>query len=178
MLQILLFFHLLAVVALFVGIGLEVVALAQLHRAKTLAHVRAATLNLPLAGPVMGAGALLLVAMGVWMVYAGGIGWQPWVWVTFILTIIMMVIGPLINGKRGEAIYKIALSAGEGPVTPELRAAGRDGVLNYSIFLTVCELVVALYIMTNKPGLLPCVIAILLGAAAAAILASLVRRDT
>ncbi len=174
MLQILLFFHLLGVVALFAGIGLEVVALAQLHRATTLAHVRAATLNLPIAGPVMGAGALLLVAMGVWMVYAGGIGWQPWVWVTFIVTIIMMIIGPLINGKRGEAIFKIGAERRRGAGhTRDSSAARRDGVLNYSIFLTVCELVVALYIMTNKPDLLPCVVAVLLGAAVAAILASL-----
>ena len=37
-------------------------------------------------------------------------------------------------------------------------------MLNYSIFLTAFELVVALYIMTVKPDLLPCVVAVLLGA--------------
>ena len=42
--------------------------------------------------------------------------------VVFIVTIILMITGPLINGKRGEAIFKMAQAAGEGPVTSEIRA--------------------------------------------------------
>jgi hypothetical protein len=153
MLLTLLFFHLLAVAMLFAAVGIELAVYVALHRAHTVAQARAALSNGPLIGPIMGFGVLLLVAMGVAMVYVGGFGWQAWAIVVFIATIVLAVNGPLTNGKRGEALYRLAQNAPDGPITPELETARGDRVLNYSVFMTACELIAALYIMSNKPGL-------------------------
>jgi uncharacterized membrane protein len=177
MLQTLLFFHILGVVMLFSGISMELAAFARLHRASTLAEVRAATLNFPIVGPIMGIGALLVIAMGIAMVYAGGFGWgSAWVNVAFVLTVILAVNGPITNGRRSDAIHALAAKAGEGPLTAEIQAARSDRFLNYSVFLSVCELVAALYVMVFKPDLGPCVWAVILAAAAAAIPTALVLR--
>jgi uncharacterized membrane protein len=127
----------------------------------------------------MGIGSLLLIVMGIALVYAGGFSWNSaWLSVVFILTILLAINGPVTNGKRSEAIYSLAAGAGEGPVTPEIHAARSDRLLNYSVFLSACELVAALYIMTAKPDFGPCIAAIALAAAVAVIpTASLLRRS-
>jgi hypothetical protein len=165
----LLFLHVVAVAMLFAGIGLELAVFYHMHRATTVAHARAAVLNMPLVGPIMGIGALLLIVMGIAMVYVGHVGWQPWVIVAVILTLFLAVTGPVINGKRGEAMHALVEKSPDGPVTPEIAAACTDRVLNYSVFLTACELVAAVYIMTNKPGLTACIAAVVIAAVIAAL---------
>ena len=179
MLQTLLFFHLLAVVMLFSGMALEVAAFVRLHRATTLAQARAAMLNIPVIGPLMGIGALLLIGAGIAMVYVGDFGWAPpWVNLTFVLTIILAVNGPLTNGKRSEAILALASQAGDGPINPEIHRARCDRFLNYSIFLSACELVAALYIMTTKPIFAACITAVVLAALVAIVpTAAVLRRQ-
>lgn len=153
MLQTLLFFHLIAVVTLFAGIGLDIAAFVSLHRASTLAEVRAAMLHVPLVGPLMISGVLLLLAMGISMAYLGGYGWQPWIVVALAITVILAANGKLVNGVRAEAIHALAQRAGDGAVTPEVETRRRDPVLNYSIFMSSFELVAMLYIMSAKPAL-------------------------
>jgi hypothetical protein len=176
-LQTLLFFHILAVVMLFSGIAIELAAFARLHRAATLAEVRAATLNFPAVGPLMGIGSLLLISMGIAMVYVGGFGWEPaWIDVAFVVTIVLAVNGPITNGRRSDAIHALAAKAGDGPITAEIQAARADRFLNYSIFLSACELVAALFIMTAKPELGVCISAVVIAAIAAIIPTVLVLR--
>lgn len=174
----LLFLHLLAVGMLFAGIGVEIAAYYQLHRATTVSQARAAMLNMPLVGPLMGGGALLLIAAGLAMVYVGGFGWQPWVVVAVVVMLVLAVNGPVTNGKRGEAISVLVDKAPDGPITTEIGAARADRVLNYSVFLTACELIAALYIMTNKPGLIACIAVVLIAAAIAALPMLRVLRST
>lgn len=178
MFLILLFVHLLAVAILFAAIGIELAEYVALRRAQTKAQVLAALSSTPLIGPLMGLGVSLLVARGVAMVYVGGFGWQPWTIVVFVTTIVLAINGPITNGKRGEALYRLAQNAPEGPITPELKAARGDRVLNYSVFMTACELIAALYIMSNKPGLAGSLVTVAIAALVAVIPAALVtRRD-
>jgi uncharacterized membrane protein len=178
MLQTLLFVHLLAVVTIFSGLALELASFFRLHRATTLAEVRAATLNVPLVGPLMGIGVLLLLGAGIALVYVGGFGWAPsWVNVTFVVTLILAINGPVTNGKRSEAIRALALQAGDGPVTPEIQRARCDRFLNYSVFLSACALFAALYVMTTKPGFAGCVAALVIAAIVAIIPTVLVLRS-
>jgi hypothetical protein len=170
MLQILLFFHLLGVVLLFGGNILTIIAHARLTRATTLAAVRAATVNFSLIGPFMGAGALLVIVMGIAMVYVGGFGWSlPWINTAFVIAIILAIVGPLISGKRGNALLEAVAKAGDGPIPPDIEARIHDRLWNYAAFLTTCELIALLFIMTVKPGLTVCIVAILLAALIAAI---------
>ncbi len=179
MLQTLLFFHILAVVGLFVAMSLELIATARVHRAITLAEVRAATLNTPAIGPIMGLSTLLLVAMGISMIYAGGFGWRPgWIAAVFVLTVVLAILGPLVNGRKAQALYALALAAGEGPITAAVDAARRDWLFNYMLCATFFELIAALYVMVTKPDLGPSVWIIVAAAVLAAAPASLlVRRN-
>lgn len=161
---------------LFAALGIELALYVALHRAQTVAQARAALSNGPFIGPVMGLGVLFLVTMGVAMVYVGGSGWQPWTIVAFVVMIVLAVNGPLTNGKRGEAIYRLAQVATDGPITGELEAARSDRVLNYSVFVTACELIAALYIMSIKPGLAGSLWAVAIAAALAVVPMALVTR--
>ena len=154
MLQTLLFFHILAVTGLFAGMAMELSALMRLHRAQTVADVRAAVLNVPAIGPMMGASSVLLIAMGIALTYAGGFGWSAgWLNAVFGLTIVLAVLGPAVTGRKAEALHALAQEAGEGAVTPAIDAARRDRVFNYMVFMSLFELVAALYIMVTKPGM-------------------------
>ena len=170
MLQTLLFFHLLAVVALFTGIGLELAVLCRVVKATTVSEVRAACLNVPLVGPIMGLAVLLLVAMGIAMIYVGGFGWsQGWINVVLAVTLVLGIFGPAVTGRRSDALHALAAKAGDGPVTPEIDAARRDRVLCYAPWMSLFELIAALYIMTVKPQALPAVIIVIVAAAVALI---------
>lgn len=177
MLQTLLFFHILAAAGLFAGTAIEIIAIVRVHRARTLADVRAAALNLPVVGPIMGISALLLVAMGVSMIYAGQFGWGPaWIDAVFAVTIVLVIAGPAVTGRKAEALHALAAQAGDGPVTAAVDAACRDRLLNYMVFLTLFELIAALYVMVTKPDLLPSVTAIVVAALVAALPAALLLR--
>jgi hypothetical protein len=178
-LQTLLFFHILGVIGLFAGITIEIAALVRVHRASTLAEVRAAVLNVPAVGPIMGISSLLLIGMGIAMIYAGGFGWTAgWINVVFVLTLILAVLGPTVSGRKGDALHAMAAQAGEGAVTPQIDAARRDRVFNYMVFMSVFELIAALYIMVVKPELVSAVIVAIAAAVLAFIPATLAVRRT
>lgn len=177
MLQIFMFFHILAVAMMFSAMTLEIAGFERLHRSTTLAQARVAIANFPLVSPLMVLGSLLLIVAGSAMVYLTGFGWTPaWIGVTAALMIVLSMSGPLVNGRRGNRIFKLASDSGDGPITSELQRARSDVVLNYSIFLSACELVAALFMMTTKPELLPCVITVALAAVVAGIPTVLVLR--
>jgi uncharacterized membrane protein len=176
-LQTLLFFHLLAVVGLFAGMAVEVFAIVRLQRAATNADVRAALLNVPAAGPIMGLSTLLLLAMGISMIYVGGFGWGAgWINVVFGLTIVLAILGPAVTGRRAEALHALAAQAGEGPVAPAIDAGRRDRVLAYMVFLGIFELIAALYIMVAKPDLTPATVFAVAAAVVAGLPATLLIR--
>lgn len=176
-LQTLLFFHLLAVVGLFAGMAMEVFAIVRLQSAATNADVRAALLNVPAAGPLMGLSTLLLLAMGISMIYVGGFGWSAgWINVVFALTIVLAILGPAVTGRRADALHALAAQAGDGPIAAAIEAGRRDRVLPYMVFLGIFELVAALYIMVAKPDLTPAIAIAVAAAVVAGVPSALVTR--
>lgn len=176
MLQTLLFFHLIAAMALFAGIAIEIAAFVSLQRATTASEVRAAMLHVPLVGPLMVSGVVLLLAMGIAMVYMGGYGWQPWLLVALAMTVVLTLGGKLINGARCEAIHALAHQAGDGPLSTDIDARRRDPVLTYTMFASSLELIAMVYVMSSKPLLSGCVAAIAAGLVVAVIPTMLVLR--
>jgi hypothetical protein len=162
MLQLFLFLHLLAVAGLFIGIGIEVAAFVAAHRAKSAEELRAALVVLPMAGPIMGPSAGLLILMGLAMVYLVGFGWQPWTVVGLIVAVALSINGPLTNGRRGERLHALAGAAPNGPIGAELGAALRDRFLTYSVASMLTLLICMLYVMSNKPALVWCLVAVAL----------------
>ena len=177
MLQTLLFFHVLAAIGLFTGITLELITVLRVSRAATLSEVRAATLNTPLMGPLMGLSSLLLIGMGIAMVYVGGFSWAAgWLNAVFVLTIVLAVLGPAVTGRKADAMHALALQAGDGPITQAVDNARRDRVFNYMVFMSLFELIAALYVMVTKPDLIPAVTVIAGAAVLAAFPAALLLR--
>lgn len=177
MLQTLLFFHVLAAIGLFTGIAMELAALLRVHRAQTLADVRAAVLNLPIVGPIMGLSTLLLLAMGITMIFVGQFGWSTgWINAVFALTIVLAILGPAVTGRKAEALHAMAAQAGEGPVTAAVDGARRDRLFNYTVFLMLFELIAALYVMVTKPDMMPAVAVIVAAAVLAALPVALLMR--
>jgi uncharacterized membrane protein len=177
MLSTLLFFHLLAVVGLFTGIAIELVSLVRVWRASTLAEVRAACLNVPLIGPIMGISVLLLIAMGAWLMYLTGVGWsQGWINVVLALTIILAIVGPAVTGRRVDALHALAEQAGDGAITPQIESARQDGALRYLPWLSFFELIAALYVMTAKPNLTVAIV-VAIAAACVAVIPALIFKN-
>ncbi len=177
MLQTLLFFHVLAVAGLFVGLSLEIAGLVRIHRAETLADARAALLNMPVVGPLMGLSVLVLFAMGISMIYVGGFGWTAgWINVVFAIAVVLAILGPAVTGRKADALHALAASAGDGPITPEVDARRRDRVFNYMVFMSLFEVIAALYIMIAKPDLLPAITVAVAAAVVAGVPAALLLR--
>lgn len=162
MFELLLFLHLLAVAGLFTGTGIAVAAFVFAHRAKTVEELRAALVVLPMVGPIMGPSAGLLILMGLAMVYLAGFGWQPWTVVGLVVAIALSLNGSLTNGRRGERLHAMAGDAPDGPIGAELRAALCDRFLTYSVAAMVTLLVCMLYVMSSKPPLHSCFVALAL----------------
>jgi hypothetical protein len=156
------FLHLLAVAGLFTGVGIELAAFVGAHRAKSAEELRAALLPMPMVGPIMGPSAGLLILMGLAMVYLTGFGWQPWTVVGLVVAIALSVNGPLTNGRRGERLHAMAGAAPNGPIGGELRAALCDRFLTYSVAAQATLLVCMLYVMSSKPPLVSCLVALAL----------------
>jgi hypothetical protein len=162
MFAIFLFLHLLAVAGLFAGIGIEVAAFVCAHRAKSVEELRAALATLPLVGRVMGPSAGLLILMGLAMVYVTLFGWQPWTVVGILVAVALSVNGPLTNGRRGGRLHAMAEAAPGGPIGPELRAALCDRFLTYSVAAQATLMACMLFVMSSKPPLMWCLVAVAL----------------
>jgi hypothetical protein len=175
MFQLFVFLHLLAVAGLFTGIGIEAASFVAAHRAKTAEELRAALALLPMVGRIMGPSAGLLILMGLAMVYLAGFGWQPWTVVGLIVAVALSVNGPLTNGRRGERLHAMAAEAPNGPVGAELQAALGDRFLTFSVAGMLTLLVCMLYVMSNKPPLVWCLVALALALIVAAVPALRVR---
>lgn len=80
------------------------------------------------------------------------------------------------RANAAKTLYCLAQNAIDGPITPELEAARSDRVLNYPVFMTACELIAALYIMSNQPRLTGSLLTIAIAAAVALVQMALVTR--
>lgn len=160
----LLFFHILAMGALFGGITIQIAICVALQRATNVDQVRSAMQHGPLVAPMMVGGVVLLLGMGIWMVYVGGFGWQPWVVVTLILTLLLGLAGKLINGGHVEALTEQVQAAGTGPILIEIDRVRRDPVWLYAVFAILFEIIAALYIMVNRPDVTACIGAVVVAA--------------
>jgi uncharacterized membrane protein len=180
MLQTLLFFHLLGVAGLFSGLALEVLILMRLHRAATIAEVRAATVHAPAIPPLMATSTLLILSMGIAMVYVSGLGWShAWIDVVLAVVVAFAVLAPVLVGRRLEAVHAAAAEERNAPMPPAIDNIRRAGSFNYVIFLGLFESVAALYLMIAKPAASEVIALFLLAAAAAVVPTALaLRRDS
>lgn len=178
MLQALLFLHLLAAAMLFAGLGIETAAFIQLHRATTVEQARGAMVAMPMVGPIMGPSAGILILAGLGLAFMSGFGWQPWTVTGLLVAVALSINGPLTHGRRMERIYELVQEAPNGPMTARVQAARCDRFLTYSVASMFTLLVAMLYVMSNKPLVTGCIVAVLAALAVPLIPALRVRAST
>jgi len=145
-----LFFHLVGVLTLFAGVGLEQTGLRQLRNAASLAQVREWMMLLRRLRRFDAPAALTILVSGGYLAEHGA-GHHAWVAAGIIGMVLMAVLGAGVGRPRFIAIGK-ALPATEGPVTSTLRARLEDPVLRASAATRAALGLGIVFIMVVKPA--------------------------
>ena len=175
-----LFIHLLGVFALVSGVAIEVILVTAALRAKTVERGAAYLAPLKVLQAVYGAAALILLAAGSSLVHkehADGnpaVHWSAaWVIVAIALLLGITAIAPFVWGKPLEAVHERAEAAGTGAVPADIAAALRTPSIHIGMRAAWCEVIAALFIMSNKPDWGGTIAAVVIAAVVGAGLAQL-----
>jgi hypothetical protein len=164
-----LFLHLVGVLTLFAGIGLEQTGLHQLRNATSLAQIREWMLVLRRLRRFDGPAALLILVTGGYMAMRGA-GQHAWVAAGIVGMVLMAAFGAGVGRPRFIAIGK-ALPQADGPISPTLRERLQDPILRASAATRAALGVAVVFDMVVKPAALGAVsvfvIALAVGAATA-----------
>lgn len=147
----LLFTHITGVLILFIANGLTLVSMWRIRTAKTTSQVAELMAIDALFGPTLLLSVVLILASGFGMVISVW-GWQtPWIDLSLGLIALLGILGPVINGPRTKAIRVALKAAPAGEITPVLRKAITNRILQgYAPIPGILSLgIVAL--MTLKP---------------------------
>lgn len=147
----LLFTHITGVLILFIANGLTLVSMWRIRTAKTTSQVAELMAIDALFGPALLLSVVLILASGFGMLISVW-GWQtPWIDLSLGLIALLGILGPVINGPRAKAIRVALKVAPAGEITPVLRKAITDRILQgYAPIPGILSLgIVAL--MTLKP---------------------------
>jgi hypothetical protein len=149
--EVALFLHIVGLAGLFSGIGIETAVLHFARRAESAASVGALVNMGAVAGRAIPVFALLLLLSGAYMVEDVW-GWDtPWVYVSLVVFLVFLAMGPLVSAQRMKAIATAAEQAGDGPVTGELRKKLDDPLLTTLDRTMMLGTVGIIYLMTTKP---------------------------
>jgi len=164
-----LFLHLVGVLALFAGIGLEQIGLRQLRNARSVAQVREWMTLMRGRRRIDGPAALAILVSGGYMM-GHGAGHHAWVAAGIAGMVAMAVLGAGVGRPRFVAIGR-AISATDGSVPSSLRERIEDPILRLSAATRFALGLGVVFVMVVKPGAVGAVvvliIALAIGAAAA-----------
>lgn len=164
-----LFLHLVGVLVLFAGVGLEQIGLRQLRTAPSLAQVREWTLLRRSTRRLDGPAALIILLSGGYMV-GHGAGYHAWVAAGIVGMVMMAVAGAAVGRPRFMAIAK-ALPTLDGPVPSSLRERLEDPVLRATAATRAALGLAVVFVMVVKPETVGAVsvfvVAVVIGAATA-----------
>lgn len=145
-----LFLHLVGVLALFAGIGIEQAALRRLRSAGSLAQVREWMMLLRGLRRIDGPAALTILASGGYMA-ANGAGRHAWIAAGIVGMVAMAVLGVALGRPRFIAIAR-AMPATDGPMSSTLRARLADPVLRASAAMRAALGLGVVFDMAVKPA--------------------------
>ena len=149
----LLFGHVIGVIVLVVGIGLEVYAVVAAARATTVAELRLAVRPARVLPALMPLATLLMTGCGLGLVahdraYRFG---DAWVVAAIGIVVAISVVGGGFSGRPATRLLDAADAAPDGPLTPHLIALVHDPVLRVSARMTAVAAVWAVWLMSVKP---------------------------
>ncbi len=148
-----LFAHLVGVLSLFIGMGLQWTVILGFRRAQSISHMRLwSGLLRPVAilGPL--SAALILLAGGYMMFTAWGIG-TPWIVVSMGAMLLMAAVGMGITVRNLRVIQRTAIAHGKSEaVSPELRHRIYNPMLWISAHIASGIALGIVFLMATKPG--------------------------
>lgn len=170
----LLFGHVIGVVVLVAGIGLEVYAVAAANRAATVAELRLAIRPARVLPVLIPLATLLMTGCGLTLVahdpdFRFG---DAWVVAAIGIVVAVSVVGGGFSGRPATRLLDAADAAPAGPLPPHLAALVRDPILLASSRITAIAAVWAIWLMSVRPHaagtLVSLTVALLLSSIAAA----------
>lgn len=152
--SLLLFGHVLGVVVLVVGIGLEEYSITAASRAASVAELRLAVRPAHVLPTVMPLATLLMTGCGLALV-----GHAPrqfhfgdaWVIASIGIVVGMSVLGGGFSGRPATRLLDAADAAPDGPLTPKLATLVRDPLLHATARSTGVVAVWAIWLMSMRP---------------------------
>lgn len=174
--NVMLFFHILGTIVMFVAIGITLTAMiAMLYAKKTEILREWAALAVKLDG-LLPFSVILILLPGLHLVFTAW-GWgMAWVNLSLITLIAMTLMGPIINLRRLKAILTAVNNETEPTPSSETLDKVRDQTLWHSVITMTMLVIAILFLMTVKPAVLGSLIvlgtAILFGVVAARTLLS------
>ncbi|HEX6800605.1 MAG TPA: hypothetical protein VF116_23030 [Ktedonobacterales bacterium] len=151
-----LFAHIVGVLGLFVGMGLQWAATLRLRRARSMGQVR------EWSGLVAGAGRLglvsgvVLLAAGIYMMVVAW-GLTPWLVVSFAAMLVMLALGMGVTTRRLRGIQRTAATTGAGTGTGAIPATVQqqlhDPVVWIAAQMAGSSALGVVFLMTTKPDL-------------------------
>ncbi len=159
--QIVLFIHVAAAMATFVGVGALFFMILALRKANTAGQVSILAPVYRLGGVVGVTGIVILGVAGLylaWKTASLGAGWAQVAIGAFAL---LAPVGPLVVAPRIERIFHDVREAGDDPLPPGLIARLRDPVPKVAMHVIFGDLVGIVFVMTTKPSLIGSIVAIL-----------------
>lgn len=175
--NVVLFVHVVGVVLLFAAFSATQLGGAGLRRAETTQQARLWLGLLRVTGPMFGAAFLLILAAGLYMASDVWNFSTSWIVVALVTVGIMLVLGGAVVGRGMSKMGRMAATAPEGPLSPELQTAIHDQAVWTSSFVLTGFGVGVLWLMTNKPGWTESIVVVLgFGLIGAALGAATTRR--
>ena len=149
-----LFAHIVGVLGLFIGIGLQWTSVLRLRRAQFVAQVREWASLTSVLGILMPAASLLILVAGSYMTVTTW-GWRtPWIDVSLAALILLLAPAGAMNSHRLKAIQMAAgASAPTGTIPAELQRQITNPLLWTMVQTSGMILLGVVFLMTTKPDL-------------------------
>lgn len=168
-----LFLHIVGALGMFAGFAIEWVALLSLRKAS---EIQAAKQWLGIyagIGRIGGPAGILLILSGFYLSISTW-GFPVWIHFTFVLIILMVLIGIFMSGRYIMALGKQISSS--VTLLPEQKARLNDTKFLYSLALRTALALVIVLLMTVKPEFVGSIVSLILGVGIAGLLVNVKKK--
>lgn len=157
--NVMLFFHILGTMAMFVAVGITLTAMiAMLHAKKTEALRDWSTLAVKMDG-LLPFSVILILLPGLYLVFTTW-GWGvAWINISLAALIVMTFMGPAVNLRRLKIILTLANAETESVPSSSLLEKVKDRTLWNSVIIMTMLAIAILFLMTVKLALVGSLIA-------------------
>jgi hypothetical protein len=145
-----LFAHVVGVLALFVGLAVEWISLDAVRRAAGRAEAQRWTRVSALVPRISRAALVVILASGLYLGARVGVLGDGWMRASYGALLLMAAVGGPVARPAMLALRRAAQAGGDGSVE-SLRAAGSSPILRFSVRLRVAFGLAVVYLMIGKP---------------------------